>query len=117
MSERRVPPNQRQQTRRAVFIKALLLRDGKPNLPCTLVDISDTGARLVIDDARVVPNRFTIAMTEQGVPRRHCRLVWRGENEIGVSFEAERYERKTGDRELAPGCTLNDALDTFVLRS
>jgi hypothetical protein len=99
-----------------VFIKAFLLREGKSNLPCTLVDISDTGARLFIDDIAEVPTRFTLAMTERGVPRRECRLIWRGENEIGVSFEADRYDRKAWNRELAPGSTLDDALDTFALR-
>ena len=117
MSERRPPPNLRQHARRAVFIKAQLLREGKPSLPCTLVDISDTGARLVIEETSALPNRFTIVMGEQGVPRRQCRLIWRGDNEIGVTFETERYDRKSWNRELAPGSTLNDALDAFVLRS
>jgi hypothetical protein len=109
-------PNQRQNARRTVFIKALLLREGKPNLPCTLADISDVGARLIVDDVTEVPERFTIIMTEQGVPRRHCRLVWRGRNDVGVSFEADK-SRRGWNCELAPGSTLNQALDVFALRS
>jgi hypothetical protein len=109
-------PNQRQIARRTVFIKALLLREGKPNLPCTLVDISDVGARLMVENPSEVPERFAMVMTEQGVPRRECRLVWRGGNDIGVSFEIDKSRRSRGC-ELAPGSTLDDALDVFALRS
>ena len=115
MLERR-SPNFQQNARRAVFIKVLLLREAKPSLLCTVVDISSSGARLVVENANEVPDRFTIVMTEQGVPRRQCRLVWRGEHEVGVAFEADK-PRKNWDRELQPGSTLNDALDTFALRS
>ena len=114
MSRRRSPPNQRHSTRRTVFIKALMLREARSDLPCTLVDISDTGARLIVEDSKDVPERFTIVMSEQGVPRRQCRLIWRGESEVGVTFEAG--DRKSWNRELAPGSTLDDALDAFVLR-
>ena len=117
MSQRRFPPSQGLNARRTVFIKAMLLRDGKPNLPCTLVDISSSGARLIVDDATEVPNRFTIVMTEQGVPRRLCRLIWRGENDVGVTFETDRQERKSWNRELEPGSSLGDAIDAFVLRT
>jgi hypothetical protein len=115
MSVRRLP-NQRQSARRTVFIKALLLREGKSGLPCTLVDISDVGARLIVDDVTEVPERFRIVMTEQGVPRRDCRLVWRGRNDVGVTFEIGNH-RRDGNCELAPGSTLDDALDVFALRS
>jgi hypothetical protein len=115
MLERR--RHQRQVTSKTVTINCWLLREGRPNLPCTLVDISEAGARLMVDKPSEMAERFTIAMTERGVPRRQCRLVWRGKNDIGVAFEAQHSDRKTGDRELEPGNTLNDALDTFVHRS
>jgi len=115
MSVRRLP-NQRQSARRTVFIKALLVREGRSNLPCTLVDISDVGARLIVDDVTEVPERFRIVMTEQGVPRRDCRLVWRGRNDVGVTFEIDNH-RRDWNCELAPGSTLDDALDVFALRS
>ena len=94
----------------------MLLRGDQPDLSCTIVDISDSGARLALEDTSVVPDRFTIAMSERGVPRRQCRLVWRGANDVGVSFESDKDDRKIGDRELAPGSTLDDALDVFALR-
>lgn len=117
MAERRSPPNQRHNGRRPIFIRALLLREDKSNLPCTLVDISDTGARLIVEDTSEVPDRFTIVMTEQGVPRRSCRLIWRGETDIGVVFEADKSDSKVWNRVLEPGSSLQDALDTFARHS
>ncbi len=118
MLGRRTPPsNQRQHVRRAVAIKAMLLRDTQASQPCTVVDISEAGARLVVADPKDVPDRFTIAMTEQGVPRRLCRLVWRGVSDIGVAFETDNCDRKALDRVLEPGSSLQDALDTFALQS
>jgi hypothetical protein len=105
---------QRETVQRAVFIRGLILRDGEGELPCTLLDISDLGARLRVANVGELPDRFTLALTQRGVPRRECRLIWRGENEVGVSFEANR---KGEDRELVSGSTLGDALDVFGRRS
>jgi hypothetical protein len=113
MPERRRLP--RQQTSRAVFIKSQLLPGGKASLPCVVINISELGARLLVEDARHVPDRFTIALSERGVPRRRCRIVWRGDGEVGVSFEAEKYDSETWRRELAPGSTLDEALSVFAL--
>jgi methyl-accepting chemotaxis protein len=85
----------RKQKRRAVYIQVQLNRPGQQNLRCTLVDVSETGARLAVKDVTEVPDRFTIVMTARGVPYRKCRLVWRGANEVGVSFESDRDEEST----------------------
>jgi hypothetical protein len=107
---------QRQGARRAVRIPVFILREAKPNLRCTLVDISETGARLIVHDVSTVPDRFTMAMTEQGVPRRQCRLVWRGAKEVGVSFEVDKSDSESWNRELTPGSTRDDAIDAFALQ-
>ena len=114
MSERRRIV--RQPLSRPVFINALMLREGKESLPCTLLDVSDLGARLRTEHARELPEHFTIALTERGVPRRQCRVVWRGDHEVGVSFEADKTDGESRSRELAPGSTLDDALDVFGSR-
>jgi hypothetical protein len=111
MTERRRV--QRDQVSKPVFIRAQVVCEDQVNLPCTLLDISDLGARIMIEKPGELPERFTLIMTARGVPRRRCRIVWRGHNEIGVSFETEP---KGDDRELEPGSTLDDALDVFALR-
>jgi hypothetical protein len=114
MLERR--RHQREILSKTVTIPCWVVREGRPNLRCTLVDISEAGARLMIEKPSDLADRFTIAMTERGIPQRQCKLVWRGKNDVGVAFESPNFDRKKWDRELAPGNTLDDALDTFALR-
>lgn len=52
---------------------------------CTIVDLSDGGARLVSDTD--LPVRFTLTLkTDAGERRKSCRLVWRLHQEFGVQF-------------------------------
>jgi hypothetical protein len=60
-------------------------QDG-PLQSCTLVDVSEKGARLHVDVPGTVPDEFMMWMSPQGYPRRRCRVVWRIDNEIGVTF-------------------------------
>ena len=70
--------------RRTLRVKGFLLRgDDTPGLPCTLVDISATGARLMTEEIKEVPDAFTVAFTANGTPSRKCRVVWRGDEESG----------------------------------
>jgi hypothetical protein len=83
--------DRRQKIRRTLRVKGFLLRgDDVDALPCTLVDISATGARLMTKEVKDVPDEFTIALTPSGNPRRKCRVVWRGDEDIGVAFEVEK---------------------------
>jgi hypothetical protein len=52
-----------------------------------LSDISDTGARIEIDNPKKVPDRFLLWLSANGSARRTCRVVWRKPRQIGVSFE------------------------------
>jgi hypothetical protein len=57
------------------------------NLPCSMSDVSHTGARIDVDAGDEVPDRFVLLLSESGQPRRLCRVVWRSETQIGVHFE------------------------------
>jgi len=63
--------------------------DGGPLLTCTLVDISESGARLAIEEADQVPERFSLRLTRYGQPRISCRTVWRNADTLGVTFAEE----------------------------
>jgi hypothetical protein len=105
----------RAKARRKLVIRALLLcGEGAPALACTLLDISETGARLTTDDTSKLPDAFTIVFTPQGTPRRRCRLVWRGAADFGVSFE---LKESAPHRMLQPGVSRDDAISAFALRS
>ena len=54
---------------------------------CSLFDISDTGARIDVEAAEELPDRFTLLLSGNGAPQRTCRVVWRQPNQIGVEFE------------------------------
>ena len=61
--------------------------DGQPLLNCTVIDISKSGAKLVLEGADEVPNNFSLWMSRRGQPRYACRLAWSGQNTIGVDFQ------------------------------
>ena len=87
----RMTNDRRGKIRRTLRVKGfLLLGDDTPGLPCTLVDISATGARLTTTEVKEVPDEFTVAFTANGTPTRKCRVVWRGDEDVGVAFEVEK---------------------------
>jgi hypothetical protein len=112
-----MPINRRRNPRRALHVKALLVRDEpQASLACNLVDISETGARLVFRDTTDVPDCFTIVLTPQGAPSRKCRLIWRGDTDVGVAFERVSQPRLSSAM-LQPGSSLEDAISAFALHS
>ena len=60
-------------------------RPGRP-LRCAIADISESGARLVLESECELPERFYLLLTRKGEARRRCRLVWREGLAVGVAF-------------------------------
>jgi hypothetical protein len=46
--------------------------------------MSPTGARLKVVSPIGIPEKFDLAI--EGAPVRHCRVVWRKPDQIGVEF-------------------------------
>ena len=61
--------------------------DNQPHL-CTIFDISNTGARLQLEDDCELPSHFLLLLTKGGEARRHCNLIWRDGLVVGVRFPA-----------------------------
>jgi len=55
---------------------------------CVLTDVSDTGARIKVEDSEKIPDRFMLLLARNGKARRPCHVVWRKPIELGVRFEA-----------------------------
>jgi hypothetical protein len=55
---------------------------------CTVWDESDTGMRLVVNRAEEIPDTFYVYTRLDSASRRHCRVVWRTDQQIGVEFLA-----------------------------
>jgi len=62
---------------------------------CALSDISNTGARIDVDNSERVPNEFALWLASNGSARRHCRVVWRTATQVGVRFQGRLV---TGER-------------------
>ncbi|MBN8937947.1 MAG: PilZ domain-containing protein [Rhizobiales bacterium] len=61
------------------------IEDGQRS-PCLIQDISETGARLRLDDDVALPERFLLRLAENRPQSRLCRLVWRDGPALGVAF-------------------------------
>jgi hypothetical protein len=51
---------------------------------CTVYDMSQTGARLLVDPGVELPPEFLLVLS-RNVSRR-CKTIWRHERQIGVRF-------------------------------
>jgi hypothetical protein len=77
----------RKKPRRQFHYDASVLLDGtSPPIACAIADISETGARIVLQAECELPERFILMLTPSGEARRHCRLVWRNGLSAGVEF-------------------------------
>jgi PilZ domain len=54
---------------------------------CALWDISETGARIAVEDSSALPEHFPLWLSANGSARRTCRVIWRKPKQIGVMFE------------------------------
>ena len=54
---------------------------------CALADMSDTGARLDVENPDGTPDTFTLWLSSNGSARRKCNLIWRSDRQVGVAFE------------------------------
>ena len=80
MNDKRIAPRKR-------VLKGAFIVTGEkaPRLPCTVKNISDTGAALQVSTTFGLPAAFDLIVDNQ---RFHCRSMWRTETKIGVRFEA-----------------------------
>ncbi len=53
---------------------------------CSIADISETGARIVLAKDEELPDRFVLLLSATGEARRICRVVWRTGLTVGVQF-------------------------------
>jgi hypothetical protein len=89
---------QRHQPRRRVLQKALIVFDnGNCSMGCHVLDISDTGAKLMPADIILCPGEF-ILKPQNGEPR-HCAVIWRKAAQVGVRYvELERQPEIPDER-------------------
>lgn len=62
------------------------LETGERIMQAVTLDVSKGGAKLKLDRSIDLPDQFFITLSERGDVQRFCRVVWRGESELGVRF-------------------------------
>jgi PilZ domain len=76
----------RKATRRRVLKSGVIaFNDRFSALPCTVRNLSSTGAQLRVDGTLSVPNTFELLIELDGLEAQ-CEVVWRRDKEIGVRF-------------------------------
>jgi hypothetical protein len=90
----------RQALGRDVFVCS---EDGKPIGVCHLLDVSASGARLSMAPRQLakLPEDFILVLAKGGKVYRRCRIVWRGEEEVGVRFRAAVRSRSSASANSA----------------
>lgn len=61
-----------------------LLAMAELRLICSVSDVSQTGARVALDDPSLLPDRLILDVNQ--TIRRWCRVLWRSEMHVGVRF-------------------------------
>jgi hypothetical protein len=59
--------------------------NGAAQRDCTVVDVSEDGARIMVASPAELPQEFYLVLSKHGT-RRRCRLVWRSDEEVGMSY-------------------------------
>jgi hypothetical protein len=65
---------------------AIILNDRSAVVQCTLLDLSRTGARLSVSSTYKLSEAFELTF-DNGRTRRKCRVQWRTDTKLGVTFE------------------------------
>jgi hypothetical protein len=79
--------DKRKATRREIRYTSWIVMDDSELQGCVLLDISDTGARLDVQDASTIPDCFILSLSNRGRARRKCHVVWRDGKQVGVEFD------------------------------
>jgi len=85
MSERIPTPERRGISRQRVLKKGLIVfNNGHASIGCQLLDVSDSGAKLLPADVLSCPGEFVLKV--QPGQRRQCKIMWRKGSVLGVRF-------------------------------
>ena len=60
--------------------------DGLQPRSCTVLDVSEHGARIILSSAAQLPEEFWLILTKDRTKRRYCRMVWRSDTQVGVTY-------------------------------
>lgn len=80
-------PAKKREARKLLGKSAWITLDGGFAVrPCVVADISETGARVTLDEAVALPATLKLAFSRDARTGHTCRVVWRRGKSAGVKF-------------------------------
>jgi hypothetical protein len=79
-------PERRAYARQATSVPALIRYGAKQIMPCRVLDVSGSGARL-LTPLTSLPASFKLFLSGNGRVARNCEVVWRRGLNFGVKFD------------------------------
>ena len=78
---------QRQSIREQVKFPAWIdFGDGSQPRDCTVLDVSEDGARIIVSSPAELPKEFWLVLSADRMRRRQCRIVWSSDTQVGVRY-------------------------------
>jgi PilZ domain-containing protein len=81
----KAPTNKRKERRRARHHEAWVFTSAGSR-HCTVVNISENGATLSVQDEMPLPREFELAFSLNRIKAKNCKLVWSRGATAGVKF-------------------------------
>ena len=72
------------------YVARIFTDESAPLIAVSISDISEGGARLVLEQDTELPDTFVLLLTRNGQMRRNCHVVWRDGLTLGVEFPENR---------------------------
>ena len=77
----------REVRRRRHFISAWITVEGSfVNRECQLIDVSETGAKIILDWGTNLPTRFLLKRIPNSARNTVCNVMWRRGRMLGIKF-------------------------------
>ena len=71
------------------FVHEGFVKFDEQTYPCTVTNMSRTGATLTFKFPVEMPSRFTMQLTRHGMAIRQCAITWNEGKQVGVLFDQE----------------------------
>jgi len=72
--------------------------DAAPALPCVVCNLSEGGAKLLLEGSDALPAEFILFLRPNSPVGRRCQVIWRLGNKVGVRFVSVADFNKAGHK-------------------
>jgi hypothetical protein len=100
MAEERVTERRGEPRRRMLENALIVFNNGHSSIACQILDVSDTGAKLVPADIFLCPREFVLKF--RSGESRQCEIAWRRGTKIGVRYAKQDLATMPAERRNHP---------------